>query len=366
MINVIGTPSESDCYFVQNMDCKRAMARWSRKRRQPWSSIYPNAEPSALDLLDKLLTWDPEKRITVDQAMRHPYIQEYIQPEREPICPASFNFDFEQHHDIKQPSKIRELMRQEMSLYPITESSSSSSSTTTATTTSSATTSSAKKNAKEDRSKRGRGTPTSRGSGVGSSEKKRPNNRRTSPQSPSSPSSAAAFLSSSSSSSSNKRPTHPQDTYPPQAPQANNHRGGTAGLSTSRLVAETKQVVGQEMNSVLSSMVPIMVESISNQVNASNLQTINAATASITSTLLAEMHAIEQRMTARIESRIEQVVDGIITRRLNEFEKRLEAGEEEEGDPMLSLSQSALNMSLDHSGGSSGRSPEANILNRKV
>jgi len=126
------------------------------------------------------------------------------------------------------------------------------------------------------------------------------------------------------------------------------------------------QVVGQEMNSVLSSMVPIMVESISNQVNASNLQTINAATASITSTLLAEMHAIEQRMTARIESRIEQVVDGIITRRLNEFEKRLEAGEEEEGDTMLSLSQSALNMSLDHSGGSSGRSPEANILNRKV
>ena len=147
--------------------------------------------------------------------------------------------------------------------------------------------------------------------------------------------------------SSNKRPTHQQNAYPPQAPQANNHRGGTAGLSTSRLVAETKQVVGQEMNSVLSSMVPTMVKSISNQVNASELQSINAATASITSTLLKEMHVIEHRMTARIESRIEHVVDGIITRRLNEFEKRLEAGEEEEGDTMLSLSQSALSMSLD-------------------
>ena len=41
------------------------------------SKLYPNASPDALDLLYKLLTFDPKKRITLDQALQHPYLSAF-------------------------------------------------------------------------------------------------------------------------------------------------------------------------------------------------------------------------------------------------------------------------------------------------
>jgi len=38
-----------------------------------WKTIFPWASDSLLDLLDRLLKWDPEERISSDEALRHPY-----------------------------------------------------------------------------------------------------------------------------------------------------------------------------------------------------------------------------------------------------------------------------------------------------
>ena len=60
--------------------------------------MFPSVNPLALDLLKKLLAFDPSKRITVDQALDHPYLASLHFPEDEPtIVPVSaFDFDFEQ------------------------------------------------------------------------------------------------------------------------------------------------------------------------------------------------------------------------------------------------------------------------------
>ena len=39
----------------------------------------------ALDLLEKLLIFNPAKRITVEDALKHPYLQLYHDPNDEPI-----------------------------------------------------------------------------------------------------------------------------------------------------------------------------------------------------------------------------------------------------------------------------------------
>jgi mitogen-activated protein kinase 1/3 len=42
------------------------------KRRRPFASLYPNANPLAVDLLEKCLTFNPKKRINVEEALAHP------------------------------------------------------------------------------------------------------------------------------------------------------------------------------------------------------------------------------------------------------------------------------------------------------
>lgn len=38
------------------------------------------ADPKALDLLDKMLTFNPHKRIIVEDALAHPYLMQYYDP----------------------------------------------------------------------------------------------------------------------------------------------------------------------------------------------------------------------------------------------------------------------------------------------
>lgn len=67
------------------------------KKRKPFSSLFPNASPLAIDLLDRCLTFNPKKRITCEEALRHPYLASYHDPEDEPdsppLDPSFFHFD---------------------------------------------------------------------------------------------------------------------------------------------------------------------------------------------------------------------------------------------------------------------------------
>ena len=48
-----------------------------------------------MDLLEKLLKFDPEQRITVEEALRHPYVEQYHDPDDEPSHDELFDFSFE-------------------------------------------------------------------------------------------------------------------------------------------------------------------------------------------------------------------------------------------------------------------------------
>ncbi len=53
--------------------------------RKDFSSFFVGANPLAVDLLDKLLVMDPDRRLTAEQALAHPYFANYSDPEDEVI-----------------------------------------------------------------------------------------------------------------------------------------------------------------------------------------------------------------------------------------------------------------------------------------
>ena len=95
IIAVTGTPKMEDLNFIQKKDAKEFFLKLVKRTKLTWSSLFPNANPIALDLLEKMLTFNPKKRYTVDQCISHPYFEGLHDPEQEPIATATFDWTFD-------------------------------------------------------------------------------------------------------------------------------------------------------------------------------------------------------------------------------------------------------------------------------
>ena len=95
IVAVTGTPKMEDLDFIKKKEAKEFFLKLVKRTKLTWSSLFPNANPIALDLLEKMLTFNPKKRYTVDQCMSHPYFEGLHDPEQEPITTAPFDWSFD-------------------------------------------------------------------------------------------------------------------------------------------------------------------------------------------------------------------------------------------------------------------------------
>jgi serine/threonine protein kinase len=83
--DLLGSPKEDDLDFVSEGSAARFLREMDPKPRVAWRAVPQLAESSeqALDLLDNLLEFSPNKRFSAAQALDHPYLEIYAKQRAE-------------------------------------------------------------------------------------------------------------------------------------------------------------------------------------------------------------------------------------------------------------------------------------------
>ncbi|KAG9047535.1 hypothetical protein FS837_002059 [Tulasnella sp. UAMH 9824] len=84
ILKVLGTPEERTMQRIGSEKAQAYIRSLPFKPKTKMSDHYPNADPLAIDLLEKMLAFDPSDRITVVQALEHPYLEAYHEIGDEP------------------------------------------------------------------------------------------------------------------------------------------------------------------------------------------------------------------------------------------------------------------------------------------
>lgn len=97
ILKVLGTPSkETIINYGSSVANEIFFPPKPQYSKVKWTNIYPFATDLGLNLIDQLLKWDPEKRLTCDQVLAHSFFKNVRNINEEPICPyGSFNFFYE-------------------------------------------------------------------------------------------------------------------------------------------------------------------------------------------------------------------------------------------------------------------------------
>lgn len=120
---VVGRPTADEVASMKSPFAQTMLDNINLKsstKPMTWAMMYPKASADALDLLEKLMQWDPNKRLTAKEGMTHPYCKQFIATD--PHCSDPLNrvastnvtvpFD---DNDKKSTSVYREKLYQEVS-----------------------------------------------------------------------------------------------------------------------------------------------------------------------------------------------------------------------------------------------------------
>ena len=106
ILHILGTPNEETLARIGSPRAQEYVRNLPYMAKQPFNQLFQNANPDALDLLDHMLAFDPSSRISVEEALEHPYLHIWHDASDEPGCPTTFNFDFEVVEDVGEMRKM--------------------------------------------------------------------------------------------------------------------------------------------------------------------------------------------------------------------------------------------------------------------
>lgn len=95
IFNLLGTPSQREAGGVLKEDARRYLDVFAPRPPANLTAHFPGASESALDLLRRMLAFDPRRRASVEEALWHPFLAEVRNPAIESVAerPVQMLFD---------------------------------------------------------------------------------------------------------------------------------------------------------------------------------------------------------------------------------------------------------------------------------
>jgi mitogen-activated protein kinase 1/3 len=116
IFSVLGTPSEEDASFVTDSKATEYLKSFPEQERQDLSKAFPAAKPEAIDLLNKMLVFNPYLRIKLDECLAHPYLKKLVTEELLEPSKIVVDFEYEQDPDL-DVDKLRKLFLEEIAYF---------------------------------------------------------------------------------------------------------------------------------------------------------------------------------------------------------------------------------------------------------
>lgn len=91
---LLGTPPDDVIQTIASENTLRFVQSLPKREKVPFSTKFPNADPVSLDLLEKMLVFDPRTRISAAEGLAHEYLAPYHDPTDEPVAAEVFDWSF--------------------------------------------------------------------------------------------------------------------------------------------------------------------------------------------------------------------------------------------------------------------------------
>ena len=117
ILNLLGTPDEDDIASIPSKKAQKFINKFEKRNGKKFGSVFRHASPEAVDLLRKMLQFNPCKRITAREALAHPYFRLIQYPEDEPITDPVSMFEFQYENEVLTMRELKTLIYEEILLY---------------------------------------------------------------------------------------------------------------------------------------------------------------------------------------------------------------------------------------------------------
>lgn len=95
IFDVIGTPSDEDMSFITDQHAKEYLNSFKKINKKNLKERFNGSTDESLDLLSKMIEFNPNKRITVKECFEHPFFINVRNPNMEKTSNFTLNLDYE-------------------------------------------------------------------------------------------------------------------------------------------------------------------------------------------------------------------------------------------------------------------------------